>query len=73
MTSWSQERRLELVIHFILSDVKTRFRQVKKEDITLLRREFQGWFSKSWDDLDALWLPYLKEWGNDSCDENCAS
>ena len=52
---------------------KNSIQESQKEDRTLLRREFQGWFSKSWDDIDVLWLPYFKEWGNDSCDENCSS
>ena len=73
MTSWSEKRRLELVHRFIFSDVNNRFRKVKKEDRISLYREFQSWLSKSWDDLDVLWLPYFKEWGNDSCDDNCAS
>ncbi len=61
MTLWAQERRLELVQHYILSDVKTQFKKVKKGDRIIERREFQGWFSKSWDYLDVLWLPYFKE------------
>ena len=32
------------------------------EDRTALRREFQGWFSTEWNDLEILWLPHFKEW-----------
>ena len=29
-----------------------------------LRREFQGWFSNDWDDVEVLWLQHFQQWGN---------
>ena len=56
MTSWAQERRLELVFDKTLDGVHKRLRKVGKRDRKALRREFQGWFSNDWNDLDILWL-----------------
>ena len=54
MTSWSQERRLKLVFDKTLNDIHRRMKKVSKRDKKALRREFQGWFSNDWNDLDVL-------------------
>tara|TARA_Y100000033_G_C2672121_1_gene74844 strand:+ start:139 stop:345 length:207 start_codon:yes stop_codon:yes gene_type:complete len=68
MTSWAQERRLELVFDKTLDGVHKRLRKVGKRDRKALRREFQGWFSNDWNDLDILWLEHYKAWEDkDQC------
>ncbi len=62
MTSWSQERRLELVFDKTLNDIHRRMQKVSKGDRKALRREFQGWFSNDWSDLDILWLKHFQHW-----------
>ena len=63
MTSWSQDRRLELVKDKAMNSVWSQLRRLPaSKERTALRREFQGWFSKDWDDLEILWLPHFKEW-----------
>ena len=63
MTSWSQDRRLELVKDKAMNSVWSQLRLLPaSKERTALRREFQGWFSKDWDELDILWLPHFKEW-----------
>ena len=64
MTSWSQERRLELVFDKTLNDIHRRMQKVSKGDRKALRREFQGWFSNDWSDLDILWLKHFQQWGD---------
>ena len=64
MTSWSQERRLELVFDKTLNDIHRRMKKVSKGDRKALRREFQGWFGSDWGDLDVLWLEHFQQWGN---------
>ena len=64
MTSWSQDRRLELVFDKTLNDVRQRMAKVSKADRKALRREFQGWFSTDWDDVEILWLQHFQQWGN---------
>ena len=42
--------------------------KVRKKDRKALRREFQGWFSNDWNDLDILWLEHYKAWEDkDQC------
>ena len=68
MTSWAQERRLELAFDKTLDGVHKRLRKVGKRDRKALRREFQGWFSNDWNDLDILWLEHYKAWEDkDQC------
>lgn len=62
MTSWSQDRRLELVFDKTLNDVRQRMAKVSKADRKALRREFQGWFSTDWDDVEILWLQHFQQW-----------
>jgi len=63
MTSWSEKLRLELVKDRTMTDVRSQLRRLAaSKERTALRREFQGWFSKDWDDLEVLWLPHFKEW-----------
>jgi hypothetical protein len=63
MTSWSQSVRLELVRDKTMTDVWKQMRRLPaSKDRTALRREFQGWFSKDWEDQEVLWLPHFKEW-----------
>jgi|DEB0MinimDraft_10_1074344.scaffolds.fasta_scaffold65911_2 hypothetical protein len=63
MTSWSENLRLELVKDRTMTDVWSQLRRLPaSKERTALRREFQGWFSKDWDDLEVLWLPHFKEW-----------
>ena len=64
MTSWAQERRLELVFDKTLNDVQRRMKIVSKGDRKALRREFQGWFSNYWYDVVVLWLQHFQHWGN---------
>ena len=64
MTSWFQERRLELVFDKTLNDIHRRMQKVSKGDRKALRREFQGWFSNDWSDLDILWLKHFQQWGD---------
>ena len=64
MTSWSQERRLELVFDKTLNDIHRRMQNVSKGDRKALRKEFQGWFSNDWSDLDILWLKHFQQWGD---------
>ena len=48
MTSWSQSVRLELVRDKTMTDVWKQMRRLPaSKDRTALRREFQGWFSKT--------------------------
>ena len=65
MTSWAQDRRLELVFDKTLDTVHQRMQKVGKKDRKALRREFQGWFSNDWNDLDILWLEHYKAWEGD--------
>ena len=51
MTSWAQDRRLELVFDKTLDTVHQRMQKVSKKDRKALRREFQGWFSNDWNEL----------------------
>lgn len=68
MTSWAQERRLELVFDKTLDTVHQRMQKVSKKDRKALRREFQGWFSNDWNELDILWLEHYKAWEDkDQC------
>jgi len=63
MTSWSEDRRLELVRDRTMNDVWNQMRRLPvSKERTALRREFQGWFSTDWDDLEILWLPHFREW-----------
>ena len=63
MTSWSENLRLELVKDRTMTDVWSQLRRLPaSKERTSRRREFQGWFSKDWDDLEVLWLPHFKEW-----------
>jgi len=63
MTSWSEKLRLELVKDRTMTDVRSQLRRLAaSKERTALRREFQGWFSKDWDELEVLWLPHFKEW-----------
>ena len=62
MTSWFQERRLELVCHKTIDDIHKRMRKVSKGDRKALRREFQGWFSKDFDDIEVFWLEHFQHW-----------
>ena len=63
MTSWSENLRLELVKDKTMTDVWSLLRRLPaSKERTALRREFQRWFSKDWDDLEVLWLPHFKEW-----------
>ena len=64
MTSWSQERRLQLVCHKTINDIHKQMRKVSKGDRKALRREFQGWFSNDWNELDVLWLQHFQQWGD---------
>tara|TARA_R100000005_G_C4947955_1_gene169700 strand:+ start:335 stop:481 length:147 start_codon:yes stop_codon:yes gene_type:complete len=46
-----------------MTDVWKQMRRLPaSKDRTALRREFQGWFSKDWEDQEVLWLPHFKEW-----------
>ena len=65
MTSWASERRLELVFDKTLNDIHRRIKKVSKGDRKALRREFQGWFSNDWDDVEVLWLQHFQQWGNE--------
>ena len=68
MTSWAQDRLLELVFDKTLDTVHQRMQKVSKKDRKTLRREFQGWFSNDWNDLDILWLEHYKAWEDkDQC------
>ena len=68
MTSWAQDRRLELVFDKTLDTVHQRMQKVSKKDRKALRREFQVWFSNDWNDLDILWLEHYKAWEDkDQC------
>ena len=67
MTTWSQERRLELVFDKTLDTIYKRMKTVDKDDRRALRREFQGWFSTPWNDIDVLWLEYFQEWEDEKC------
>ena len=67
MTTWSQERRLELVFDKTLDTIYQRMKTVDKDDRRALRREFQGWFSTPWNDIDVLWLEYFQEWEDEKC------
>lgn len=67
MTTWSQERRLELVFDKTLDAIYNRMKTVDKDDRRALRREFQGWFSTPWNDIDVLWLEYFQEWEDEKC------
>ena len=67
MTTWSQERRLELVFDKTLDTIYQRMKTVDKDDRRALRREFQGWFSTPWNDIDVLWLEYFQEWKDEKC------
>ena len=68
MTTWAQDRRLELVFDKTLDTVHQRMQKVSKKDRKALRREFQGWFSNDWNDLDILWLEHYKAWEDkDQC------
>ena len=68
MTSWAQDRRLERVFDKTLDTVHQRMQKVRKKDRKALRRQFQGWFSNDWNDLDILWLEHYKAWENkDQC------
>ena len=60
MTSWAQERRLELVFDKTLDTIHQRMQKVSKKDRKALRREFQGWFSNDWNELDILWLEHYR-------------
>ena len=63
MTSWSESLRLELVRDKTMMDIWRRMQTLPvSKDRTALRREFQGWFSTEWKDLEILWLPHFKEW-----------
>ena len=64
MTSWAQNRRLELVVDKTINRVHKRMKQVNKKDRKALRREFQGWFSNEWSDLDILWMDHFSAWGD---------
>ena len=63
MTSWAQDRRLELVFDKTLDTIHQRMQKVSKKDRKALRREFQGWFSNDWNDLDILWLEHTTRRG----------
>lgn len=67
MTTWSQERRLELVFDKTLDTFYKRMKTVDKDDRRALRREFQGWFSTPWNDIDVLWLEHFQEWEDEKC------
>ena len=60
---WAQERRLELVFDKTLDGVHKRLRKVGKRDRKALRREFQGWFSNDWNDLDISLVGALQGMG----------
>lgn len=63
MTSWFEDRRTESVRDRTVNDVWTQMRRLPvSKERTALRREFQGWFSTDWDDLEILWLPQFREW-----------
>ena len=62
MTSWAQNRRLELVVDKTINRVHKRMKQVNKKDRKALRREFQGWFSKDFDDVEVFWLEHFQHW-----------
>ena len=63
MTTSSEDRRLSLVRDKTMNTVYSRLRSLSdQKDRTALRREFQGWFSKEWDELEILWLQYYQEW-----------
>ena len=67
MTTWSQERPLELVFDKTLNTIYQRMKTVDKDDRRALRREFQGWFSTPWNDIDLLWLEHFQEWEDEKC------
>ena len=62
MTSWAQDRRLELVFDKTLDTVHQRMQKVSKKDRKALRREFQGLFSNDSNELETLWLEHYQEW-----------
>ena len=62
MTSWAQDRRLELVFDKTLDTVHQRMQKVSKKDRKALRREFQGLFSNDSNELEILWLEHYQEW-----------
>ncbi len=63
MTTSSEDRCLSLVRDKTMNTVYSRLRSLSdQKDRTALRREFQGWFSKEWDELEILWLQHYQEW-----------
>ena len=62
MTSWAQDRRLELVFDKTVDTVHQRMQKVSKKDRKALRREFQGLFSNDSNELEILWLEHYQEW-----------
>ena len=62
MTSWAQERRLELVFDKTLDTVHQRMQKVSKKDRKALRREFQGWFCMEMRGVEVMWLEHFQQW-----------
>lgn len=62
MTSWSQERRLELVCQKTMDAINKRMNKVSKQDRKALRREFQGWFCMEMRGVEVMWLEHFQQW-----------
>ena len=62
MTSWAQERRLELVFDKTLDTIHQRMQKVSKQDRKALRREFQWWFCMEVRGVEVMWLEHFQQW-----------
>ena len=54
-TSWSEERRLDLVLHYALEDVSTRCQHLEGKDKLALQTEWLEFSSSDFDDLEVMW------------------
>lgn len=67
MTSWSQERRLELVFDKTLNDIHRRMKKVSKGDRKALQEEWLEFNSiQDWDDLEVLYMDFFQVWSEDT-------
>ena len=61
-TSWSEDRRLDLVLHYALEDVSTRCQHLEGKDKLALQTEWLEFSSSDFDDLEVMWWKHFHAW-----------
>ena len=63
MTTWGEDRRLELSIHHALEDASLRMKKLTGKDKYALQQEFLEWTSvQDHDELDIHYLNDFNSW-----------